>query len=137
MWGKLAERNNRPKPKMNSDPQEIFRFLATTGIDVTILIFASDDVFWDSWRYIDDEKVTCLRHINEVIGAYVTAATRLHLHPYLDRLQEKSLYTDTDCIFYIQKDNEPALIPYVDKLGDMIRELKPGEHVIELPIQGR
>jgi hypothetical protein len=50
MWSKLTERNYRTKTKMFSDPQELFRFLATTGIAVAELLFASDDVVWASWR---------------------------------------------------------------------------------------
>jgi hypothetical protein len=34
-------------------------------------------------------------------------------------------------VFYVQRDNEQALIPCGDKLGDMVSELKPGEHVSE------
>jgi hypothetical protein len=46
-------------------------------------------------------------------------------------MQVKALYCDTDRVFYVQRDNEPALIPCGDKLGDMVSELKPGEHVTE------
>jgi hypothetical protein len=38
-WGKLAELNNRPKTKMIADPQELFRFPAKPGIEVTDLLF--------------------------------------------------------------------------------------------------
>jgi hypothetical protein len=38
MWGKLTERNNRTKSKLISDPQELYRFLATPGIEVMNLI---------------------------------------------------------------------------------------------------
>jgi hypothetical protein len=39
-------------------------------------------------------------------------------------------------VFYVQRDNEPALIPCGDKLGDMVSELKPGEHVTEFVSAG-
>jgi hypothetical protein len=115
---------------MISDPQELYRFLSTPGIEVADLLFPRDDVVWASWRYTD-ENISSLRHTNEVIGAFVTAGARLHLYSFLDRLQEKALYCDTDSVFYVQRDNEPALIPCGDKLGDMVSELKPGEHVTE------
>ena len=72
---------------MNSDPHELYRFLATPGIEVGSLVFASDDVIWASWRFIQEEDISNLRHTNEVIGAYVTAGARLHLYKYLDRLR--------------------------------------------------
>jgi len=48
MWDKLTERNNRTKSKMITDPQELYRFLAIPGIEVSNLVFASDDVVWAS-----------------------------------------------------------------------------------------
>jgi hypothetical protein len=116
---------------MISEPQELYRFLFTAGMEVANLLFASDAVVWASWRYTDDENIPSLRHTNEVCGAFVTAGARLHLYSFLDRLQEKALYCDTGCVFYVQRDNEPALIPCGDWVGDMVSELKPGEHVTE------
>ena len=45
-WGKLTESSNRPQNKMIPDPQELYRFLATTGIEVTNLLFAGDEMVW-------------------------------------------------------------------------------------------
>jgi hypothetical protein len=53
LWGKFTERNNRTQSKMISDPQELYRFLTTPGIEFTSLLFASDEV-WVSWRYSDE-----------------------------------------------------------------------------------
>ena len=59
-------------------------------------MFANDDVVWISWQYSADERVPSLRHTNEVIGAYVTPGARIHLYGFLDKLQGKAIYTDTD-----------------------------------------
>ena len=64
------------------------QILATPDIEVTNLVFASDDVVWLSWKHRAEEDVASLRHTNEVIGAYVSAGARIHLYRYLDRLQE-------------------------------------------------
>ena len=112
MWGKLTERNNRTKSKIISDPHELYRFLATPGIEVLNLVFASDKVVWLSWRFAQYKQVTCLRHTNEVINAYVTARAYLKLYSYLDKLLEKALYCDTDSVIYIQNKSEPELIRF-------------------------
>jgi hypothetical protein len=39
-------------------------------------------------------------------------------------------------MFYVQRDNEPALKPCGDRLGDMVSELMPGEHVTEFVSAG-
>ena len=61
------------------------------------VLFASDYVVLISWQYSADERVPRLLHINEVIGSYVTAGARIHLYGFLDKLQEKAIYMDTDC----------------------------------------
>jgi hypothetical protein len=101
MWGKLTERSNRTKSKMITDPRELYRFLATPGIEVMNLIFASDEVVWASWRFSTEEKVLCLKHTNEVIGAYVTAGARIHLYGFLDRLQQRAVFvTQIRCFIF-------------------------------------
>ena len=40
--GKLAERQNRTQTKLIYEPQELYRFLATPGVEVVNLMFASD-----------------------------------------------------------------------------------------------
>jgi len=44
MWGKFTERNDRTKTKIITEPRELYGFLATPDIEVTNLVFASDDV---------------------------------------------------------------------------------------------
>ena len=61
MWGKLTERTHRSKTETISNPQKIYRFLATPGIDVANLLFASDRVVWVSWKYAE-EWIPNLRH---------------------------------------------------------------------------
>jgi len=88
-------------------------------------MFANDDVVWISWQFSSEERVPSLRHTNEVIGAYVTAGARIHLYSYLNRLQDKAIYCDTDSVLYIQPADEPALVETRDNLGEMTSELKP------------
>jgi hypothetical protein len=99
-------------------------------------VFGSDEVFCASWLYIADDKVSNLRHTNEVIGAYVTAGARIHLYKYLDRLKQISLYCVTDSVIFIQPDDQPALVETVDCLGVMTSEMKQGLHIEELVFDG-
>jgi hypothetical protein len=131
MWGKLTESNHRTMTELISDPQELYKFLATPGIEVVNLLFASDNVVWISWKYAAEGKIPNFHHTNEVIGSYVTAGARIHLYAYLDKLQERAIYTDTDSVIYIQNGSEPPLIDCGDKLGSMTNELQPGEFIEE------
>ena len=73
---------------------------------------------------------------NEVIGAYVTAGARIHLYGFLDQLQEKAIYCDTDSVIFIQPSGEPWPIAKGDKLGDMQSEIKPSEFIVEFESGG-
>ena len=130
-WGKLTECNNRPKSTLITDPNELYRFLSTPGIEVTNLLFASDEVVWISWRFREEEIVESLPHTNEVIGAYVTTGARLKLYSYLEKLGTSALYCDTDSVIYVAARNEPPPIECGDKLGDMTNELGSGEYIDE------
>jgi len=122
---------------MISDPHELYRFLASPGIEVANLMFASDDVVWASWRFMAEEQIPSLSHTNEEIGAYVTIGARLHLHSYLDRLQEGTLYCDTDSIMFVQPRHEPALVETEDNLGAKTSELKPSQFIEEFVSVGQ
>jgi hypothetical protein len=94
-------------------------------------VFASNEVVCASWKYTADENVPNIRHINEVIGVFVTAGARIHLYKYLDRLKQKTLYCGTDSVIFIQTDDQPALFETGDCLGAMTSDLKPGLHIEE------
>jgi len=42
MWGKLGENPRKTHTLLISEPQELYRFLETPGIEVTTLLFAGD-----------------------------------------------------------------------------------------------
>ena len=77
--GNLAERQNRTQTKQISGPHELYRILATPGVEVVNLLFASDSVVWDSWKYIAEEQEPSQSHANEVVAAYVACGERMHL----------------------------------------------------------
>jgi len=131
LWGKLTERRDRTQSKVISEPKVLYNFLATPGIEVTNLAFASDDVVWISWKLSAERHVPNLRHTNEVIGAYVTAGAMRHLYRYFDWFGERAIYCDTDSVIYHQPKYGHNLIEMGDKLGDMTSELGCRENVSE------
>ena len=90
------------RTKIITEPHELYRFLAARGVEVTNLAFDSDDVVWLLWKLSGEERVPNLKYTTEVIGAYVTAGARIHLYRFFDRLQENSIYCDTDSVTFIQ-----------------------------------
>ena len=98
--GKIYREKQQDTDELNLSACRTYRFLVTPGVEVQNMLFANDGVVWISWQYSADERVPSLRHTNEVICAYVTAGARIHLYGFLDKLQEKAIYTDTDCDFH-------------------------------------
>ena len=117
MWPKITENPRNNQTKLIFDPQELYSFLVTPGIKVTNLLFAGDDVVWISWRHAEGTHVPNLRHTNEVTGSYVMSGVRLHLYGYLDKLEDRAIYCDTENVVYIQPWDGPALVEIGDCLG--------------------
>ena len=130
MWGKLGENPRKTQTLLNSDPRELYRFLATPGIEVPALLFAGDSC-WISWRHSDEADAPSLRHTNEAIASFATAGARLHLYGYLDKLKEHALHCDTDSVIFVQPRDDVALVQTGNCLGAMTSELKPGEFICE------
>ena len=55
----------------------------------------------------------------------------MHLYTYLDNLQQRALYADTDSVIYIQSRDGTAMVNSGDCLGDLKSELKPCEYISE------
>jgi hypothetical protein len=98
-------------------------------MEVSTLLFVSDEVVWVSWTFTEEEQAPSLRHTNDVLGSYVTAAARLRMYSYLDKLQERAVYCDTDSVLYVQRTDEQPLITCADNLGDMVSEVGPSEYI--------
>ena len=99
-------------------------------------MFPSVDIVWVSWRYIEEENVPNLRR-TEFNGAYVTVGARIHLYGYIDALEERALYCETDSVIYIKPTAEPPLVQTGVCLGAMTSELKAGFNIEELVSGGR
>jgi len=107
MWGKFGENPRKTQTLLISEPRELYRFLATPGIEVATLLFAGDSLCWISWRHSEEAGAPSLPHTNEAIASFVTAGARLHLYGYLDKLKENALYCDTDSVIFVQPRDEP------------------------------
>ena len=55
----------------------------------------------------------------------------MQLYVYLDKIDDRALYFDTDSVIFVQKDCEPPLVECDDALGVMISELKDNEYISE------
>ena len=121
----------RTQTQLISDPQDLYRFMATPGNEVASLLFIGDADYWISWRHANETHAPVLRHTNDVIACFVTVGGRMKLYTYLDILQQRALYADTDSVIYNQPRVGAAMVETGYHLGDMTSELKPCEYISE------
>ena len=100
----MTEKNHRSKTELISDSQELYRFLATPGMDVVNLLYASHRVVLGAWNYADEERIPNLRHTNDVFGSFVTAGSTLI--PTSCKIEQ---FTQMQTVIYIQKDEAPLI----------------------------
>jgi hypothetical protein len=124
-WGKFGQRENQPKTTITHQPYDLFKALTDPAVVVNNVMPINEKCITINWEY-KHEIQDSLPFTNVCIAAYTTTQARLKLYEYLEKLEERVLYYDTDSILYISKDGE-----YEPKTGTCI-----GEMTNELEVYG-
>lgn len=104
--------------------------LSNPAIEVNSIYEVNEETQTASWLY-KDEAVDLLATINVSIAAYTTTQARLKLYSYLEQLNDRVLYYDTDSVIYISRPGEWD-VPTGSCLGEMTDELEdygPGSYI--------
>ncbi|XP_049818063.1 uncharacterized protein LOC126264380 [Aethina tumida] len=102
--------------------KECFDLLAHPSKNVNSITPVNEQTVVINWEYAD-EAVESLLTVNVVIAAFVTAQARLKLYEYLEMLDTRVLYYDTDSVIYVSSNHFPD--PPTGKfIGDMTDELE-------------
>lgn len=122
-WGKFGQRENLPKTEVVTTRHRLLELLSDRSCVVYKIIHVNDDVMYVSWEKIA-ESIEVNPHVNVVIAAYTTAQARLKLYSYLEQLDKRVLYYDTDSCIYVSTGNAGEYDPPLGNfLGDMTDEL--------------
>lgn len=123
-WGKLGQRENQSRTSVINQPHELYELLTNSAISVNTILPINDETVIVSWAYIE-EAFNVQKNVNVCIAAFTTAQARLKLYSYLEQLEERAVYWDTDSVIYISNDNENNFEPVTGNfLGDMTNELE-------------
>lgn len=102
------------------EPSQFFDLLSSDEQEVTHVHFINEHRVEMRWRYAHDFQQSSNK-TNVVIAAYTTAQARLKLYSYLEQLNERALYCDTDSIVFSTSRGETE--PQTgDHLGDLTNE---------------
>lgn len=134
-WGKFGQRNNLTQSKLVSDPEEFFNLMFSPKYKVSYFSFVSDDVALIQWCYGDLCTPLPNSTDNIFIAAFTTSYGRIKLYSYLDQLQERAIYYDTDSVVYLTKENQSEL-ELGRYLGDLTNELDQDDFITEFVAAG-
>ncbi|XP_021343356.1 uncharacterized protein LOC110448805 [Mizuhopecten yessoensis] len=121
-WGKFGQRTNLIQSSYISDPCEYFDMMSSDSQIVKDVNIVSDQMVRMDWNYNSD-FLTASGRTNAVVAAYTTAQARLKLYSYLETLDRRALYCDTDSVVFTVEPGqwEPEL---GDNLGDLTDEVE-------------
>lgn len=136
LWGYFELNTNKIQFKIITEPDEWFQLLQNDRYIIHDVSLNNDNfiqVQYSEQKQLHFGGLTT----NVVIASFVTAQARIHLYNYLDKLNDRVLYCDTDSIIFVSRENEyePPLGNY---LGDFTNEIDPadGDHIIEFVSAG-
>lgn len=120
-WRRLGMREDKEKKVFVKNKNHLFGLMTNALLDINSFSELSLDALLVSYKM--REKCTRIQpNVNVVLAAYTTAQARMHLYAYLDKLQDRCLYYDTDSVICTWKDGEDML-PLSDYLGELTDEL--------------
>lgn len=123
-WGKFGQKENLAQSKFIDTCADLAKLVTDEKVDIMKIIPISDEMLYVNYRSSED-FIKCSPMTNVVLAAYTTAHARLKLYSYLERLQERVYYCDTDSCVWLNKVNneEDYRVPIGSFLGDMTDEL--------------
>ncbi|KAK3929567.1 putative DNA polymerase [Frankliniella fusca] len=143
-WGKFGEKTLRPKTELIFQNEKLISMMADPKITITGLLPLSDECIQVKWGPMDSnlsisDTEESLPTSSLILAAFTTCLRRLQLYHYLDQVNERALYCDTDSVAYISHPGEPD-IPTGTHLGDLTDQVEedhgPGSFITEFVAGG-
>jgi len=132
-WGRLAMRENLNNVEIIYEPSDLYEKLLDPDVQVSSLIpLPEDNSLVMKWKY-DADVAQVQPTTNHVLASFVTAQARLKLYSFIEQLQQRVLYFDTDSVFYILKpgDKDLEFGHFLGELTDELATYGPGTYIEE------
>lgn len=132
-WGKFGENELRTQTTTISDEDTWQKLIQDESIIVKDVRIFNEDVMEVSTLKKEDANPSSGK-VNVFIACFTTTLARLKLYEELDKLQEQTLYYDTDSVIYSWQEGQ-IKIPTGVFLGEMTDELE-GDSILEFGSAG-
>ena len=135
LWGRLGMRTNMGKKVFINKSDDLLKMMINPSYDVNGFHELSNDSILLSYN-LKSECEQMQSYVNVVIAAYTSALARIHLYKYLDMLQDRCIYHDTDSVIFTCKENEvcPKLGDYLGDLTDELIDKGENSYISEIVI---
>ncbi|XP_046592940.1 uncharacterized protein LOC124293939 [Neodiprion lecontei] len=122
-WGKFGQRENLVKTEVIKTRQQLLERLTNPEVEVSGLLPVNDEVLYVRWSHAQ-HSVEPSALANVVIASYTTAQARLKLFSFLEKLDRRVFYYDTDSVIYTRNLRRPNEYepPTGNFLGDLTDE---------------
>ncbi|CAB0040036.1 unnamed protein product [Trichogramma brassicae] len=120
-WGKFSQQTTLTQTSVIKNRKDLLELLTSPDKETHDIVLVSDETIYAQWKFKEEaENTTC--YTNVVLAAYTTAQARRVLYEYLEKLDRRVLYCDTDSVIYTSAagEYEPTL---GSALGSMTDEL--------------
>ena len=135
-WGYLAMNSNKVSYKIIRNAFEWFQLIENEQYVVHEATFYDENCqTLQVWYSHNKEHFEGSYLTNVVLASFVTCQARLHLLKYIQKLDDRVLYFDTDSIIFVSRpgEYEPPLGNY---LGEFTNELPEGKYIEEFVSAG-
>nr|XP_049619738.1 uncharacterized protein LOC125994445 [Syngnathus scovelli]XP_049620140.1 uncharacterized protein LOC125994731 isoform X1 [Syngnathus scovelli] len=122
LWGKLAQRDNMTNTKIVTKSEDFFELLFSGLYNVKFFHFINEKLSIVQYCININNEIPASKTSNVAAACFTTAYARLKMYSYLEILQKRVLYTDTDSLVYTVKPGE-SVLALGDYLGDLTDEL--------------
>ena len=133
-WGKFGENLHKPITEVVHHAHQLFALVSNILIDIRQVRLSNEDTLEVVYANLKENQPDN-GGINIFVAAFTTCHARLKLYSYLEQLQQRVLYFDTDSVIFTTKPEQPR-IPLGDYLGEMTNEPDDNDVITEFTSAG-
>ena len=127
-WGKFGERRNLKQTEIVKTRGALIKLLTAPDKEELSTLFVNDELLYVDWQNIQD-AVEASPNTNVVIATYTRAHARLKLYTYLEKLDRRVLYFDTNSRIFACKESDDYTPHMGSLLSDVTNELDPNVNI--------
>jgi len=134
-WGRFGMRNDMMKTLYFTSCVEYLKFVHDKANVIHHITAVSEDMVLTQYKK-EQGSVDVPKNTNVIIACFTTTWARLTLYEYIEKLQDRTLYFDTDSIIYTISPADTYTPKIGSFLGEMTNEVPDGCWITELIATG-